>query len=103
MLDMKDHERRAVYASLWVLALAFDWIEGSVVLYLREIYVREISLQGSNYFAGLQVSLVSLPRRSRDCASGSFSWVARTSLNSPMGSFISRSRVATIGSARAEP
>ena len=58
---MGSQERRATYASLWVLALAFGWIEASVVVYLREIYVREVSLQGTNYFAGLQVTLVSLP------------------------------------------
>ena len=58
---MGNQERRSAYASLWVLALAFGWIEASVVVYLREIYVREVSLQGSTSFTGLQVSLVSLP------------------------------------------
>jgi hypothetical protein len=58
---MLKQERRAAYASLWVLALAFGWIEASVVVYLREIYVREVSLHGRNYWAGLQVTLVSLP------------------------------------------
>ena len=62
-LDMGNQERRAAYASLWVLSLAFGWIEGSVVVYLREISVREMSLQGTNYFAGLPVWLVSLPSR----------------------------------------
>ncbi len=59
---MENRERRSAYASLWVLALAFGWIEASVVVYLREIYVRDVALQGSNYWAGLQVTLVSLPR-----------------------------------------
>ena len=61
---MRIQERRATYGSLWVLALAFGWIEASVVVYLREIYMREASLQGTNYFAGsqsFQVSLLSLP------------------------------------------
>jgi len=58
---MLKHERRAVYASLWVLALALGWIEASVVVYLREIYVRQVSLQGTNYWAGLHVTFVSLP------------------------------------------
>ena len=58
---MENRERRTAYASLWVLALAFGWIEASVVVYLREIYVREVSLQGPNYWAGLQITLVSLP------------------------------------------
>ena len=58
---MENQARRAAYASLWILALAFGWIEASVVVYLREIYVREVSLQGTNDWAGLQVTLVSLP------------------------------------------
>lgn len=60
-LDMGNQERRAAYASLWVLALAFGWIEASVVVYLREIYVREVSLGATSALPGLQVSLVSLP------------------------------------------
>jgi len=60
-LKMENRERRAVYASLWVLALAFGWIEASVVVYLRELYVREVSLAGPNAWAGLQITLVSLP------------------------------------------
>ena len=58
---MENQERRSAYASLWVLALAFGWIEASVVVYLREIYVREVSLHGPNALAGLQITLVSLP------------------------------------------
>jgi hypothetical protein len=58
---MGNQERRATYASLWVLTLAFGWIEASVVVYLREIYARQVSFQGTNYLAGLQVTLVSLP------------------------------------------
>jgi hypothetical protein len=61
MVDMEKQERRAAYASLWILALAFGWIEASVVVYLREIYVREVSLHGPNDWAGLQITLVSLP------------------------------------------
>jgi hypothetical protein len=37
---MSHSERRTGYAALWVLALAVGWIEGSVVVYLREIYAR---------------------------------------------------------------
>ena len=58
---MGYQERRAAYGSLWVLALVLGWIEASVVVYLRDIYMREVSLQGTNYFAGFQVTLVSLP------------------------------------------
>jgi hypothetical protein len=60
---MVNQERRATYASLWVLALAFGWIEASVVVYLREIYMGEASLQAPNYLAGLQITLASLPGR----------------------------------------
>ncbi len=38
---MDDRRRHAAYASLWVFARAFGLIEASVVVYLREIYVRE--------------------------------------------------------------
>ena len=58
---MGNQERRSAYVSLWVLALALGWIEASVVVYLRQIYTQEVFLQGTNYIAGLQVSLVSLP------------------------------------------
>ena len=61
---MESQEQRAAYGSLWALGLAFGWIETSVVVYLREIYMREASLRGANYFAGsqiFQVPLASLP------------------------------------------
>jgi hypothetical protein len=51
---MTKQERRAAYASLWLLALAFGWIEASVVVYLRELYAREVSTD---------VTLVSIPSR----------------------------------------
>jgi len=57
---MWNQQRRPAYASLWILALAFGWIEASVVVYLREIYLREASLQGANYYTSFQLSLVSL-------------------------------------------
>lgn len=46
-----------------MLALAFGWIEAAAVVYLREIYTRELSLQGADYLPGLQITLVSLPGR----------------------------------------
>ncbi len=55
--------RRAMYASLWVLALAFGWIEAAVVVYLREAFAPEVALQGKDYWVGLQVTLASLPSR----------------------------------------
>ena len=58
---MTNRERREAYASLWLLALAFGWIEASVVVYLREIIARERALPATNYLANLQVPLVSLP------------------------------------------
>ena len=59
---MENQERRAAYAGLWAFALAFGWIEASVVVYLREIYAREAA-GATDYFPGLQVTLVSLPGR----------------------------------------
>ena len=53
--------RQSAYVSLWILALAFGWIEASVVVYLREIYLREASLQGAASYTSFQLSLVSLP------------------------------------------
>jgi hypothetical protein len=44
-----------------VFALAFGWIEASVVVYLREIAMRERALQATSYLPNLQVPLVSLP------------------------------------------
>lgn len=52
-----------MYATVGILALAFGWIEASAVVYLREIYTRELSLQGASDLRNLQVTLVSLPGR----------------------------------------
>jgi hypothetical protein len=60
---MKHHERRTAYAAVGILALAFGWIEASAVVYLREIYLRELSPQGASYLTSLQVTLISLPGR----------------------------------------
>ena len=60
-VDMTNHGRRGPYTSLWLCALAFGWIEASVVVYLREIAIRERALQTTNYLPNLQVPLVSLP------------------------------------------
>ena len=59
---MKNRERTA-YTVVGVLALAFGWIEAVAVVYLREIYTRELSLQGAGYLPNLQITLVSLPSR----------------------------------------
>lgn len=56
-------ERSLSYTALWVFALAFGWIEAAVVVYLREVHLRELALRGTSDFAGLQVTLVSLPDR----------------------------------------
>jgi hypothetical protein len=58
---MTKRERRAAFMSLFLLALAFGWIEASVVVYLREIAIRERALQTTSYLPNLQVSLISLP------------------------------------------
>lgn len=60
---MVNHDRRGRYASVWAMALAFGWIEASVVVYLRDIYLRGVALQGPDYLKALQVTLVSLPPR----------------------------------------
>ena len=57
---MGGNAQRAVYGALWVLGLAFGWIEASVVVYLREISVVGASLPATD-FARLQVTLTSLP------------------------------------------
>ena len=41
---MTNRERRGAYASLCLFALAFGWIEASVVVYLREIAIHERAL-----------------------------------------------------------
>jgi hypothetical protein len=60
---MKNYERRPAYAAVWLLALAFGWIEAVIVVYLREIYMRELAGEGTGYLPNLQVTLVSLPER----------------------------------------
>ncbi len=62
-VDMRDQERRARYGSLVVLALVFGWIEASVVVYLREISLREAALHATTYLPSLQITLASLPGR----------------------------------------
>jgi hypothetical protein len=95
---MENQERRSAYASLWVLALAFGWIEASVVVYLREIYVREVSLHGPNDLAGLQITLVSLPSHlvgvemAREACTilllGAVAWLAGRRLADRAGAFL---------------
>jgi hypothetical protein len=60
---MANEERRAAYGGVWVLALVFGWIEASVVVYLREISVREGALHATTYLPNLQITLASLPGR----------------------------------------
>jgi hypothetical protein len=55
--------RSSTYAAVWFLALAFGVIEGSVAVYLREIYVRDASLGASSRISDLAVTLVVLPER----------------------------------------
>jgi hypothetical protein len=55
--------RMPSYVSLWLLALAFGWVEASLVLYLREIYLVQSSQAAMTSQAGLQVTLVSIPSR----------------------------------------
>jgi hypothetical protein len=62
-VEMADQERRARYVGIWVLALVFGWIETSVVVYLREISVREGALPTISDLTNLQITLASLPDR----------------------------------------
>lgn len=59
--EMTDKERRTAYGGLWALALAFGWIEASVVVYLREISVREAALHATTYLANLPIAMTTLP------------------------------------------
>jgi hypothetical protein len=56
-------ERRLAYASLWLFALAFGWIEATVVVYLRDVYLHDAAIHGAANVPSLQVTLVALPSR----------------------------------------
>lgn len=58
---MSIRARRANYAAIWALALAFGVVEGAVAVYLREIYVRDAGLGLTSRLPDLEVALVSLP------------------------------------------
>lgn len=59
---MDRDARRFSYASLWVFAIAFGWIEGTAVVYLREIYAREVMLNaGADTIGSVPISLIALP------------------------------------------
>lgn len=59
----QGHERRSAFVALWAFALAFGWIEGSVVVYLRDIYTHQLLAPSTADFAGLPATLVSIPSR----------------------------------------
>jgi hypothetical protein len=61
MLDMHARERRTAYLSVWVLALAFGWIEASVVVYLRAVGARDGSLAMAHPVVEAQAAFVALP------------------------------------------
>ncbi len=55
-------DRIAAYTSLWVFALAFGWLEASVVVYLREIsFSGEAALRSLGDLTQLPATLVSIP------------------------------------------
>ena len=58
---MTNRDRLLAYTSLWLFALAFGWIEASVVVYLREVAVRENALRAAGYPPNLPVPLELLP------------------------------------------
>lgn len=59
---MANRERRTTFVSLLLLALAFGWIEASVVVYLREISMGEEALRAAD-LTNVPVPLVQLPGR----------------------------------------
>jgi hypothetical protein len=60
-VDMTKRERSWAFASLWLFALAFGWIEASVVVYLRQISARESAIRAGGCLPDLQVPLMALP------------------------------------------
>jgi hypothetical protein len=56
-------DSRHAYTALWAFALAFGFIEAMVVVYLREISMQQLALQGTNSLAGLRVTEIALPER----------------------------------------
>jgi hypothetical protein len=61
MRALSNRDRLTAYISVWLFALAFGWIEASVVVYLRELDVRERALLGAVSLATNPVALVSVP------------------------------------------
>jgi hypothetical protein len=55
--------RSRAYIALWAFALTFGYIEGMVVVYLREIVNEQMILQGLDSFRGLRVTQIALPDR----------------------------------------
>lgn len=90
---MGNQGRRAAYVSLWVFALAFGWIEASVVVYLRAISQPELGV-----IAGFQFPLVSVPAHLaaveivREACTlfvlGAVAWLAGRRLADRMGAFL---------------
>lgn len=91
--------RRYTYTSLWILALAYGFLEAAVVVYLREIYAREVSMaRDAASFAALQVTLVSLPNRlvtlemAREVCTililGAVAWLAGRRIADRIGAFL---------------
>jgi hypothetical protein len=92
-----EHERVGAYGSLWLFALAFGWIEASIVVYLRELYMQGAALQGATA-AGLEVTVVSLPsdlvglEMAREACTivllGAVAWLAGHRLADRVGAFL---------------
>jgi hypothetical protein len=95
---MAHEERRAAYGCICILALAFGWIEASVVLYLREISARESALHAATYLPNLPVALASLPghlvalEMAREACTlvllGAVGWLAGGRLADRIGAFV---------------
>lgn len=95
---MTNRARGGAYTSLWLCALAFGWIEASVVAFLREIAMRERALQTTSYVPNFQVSLVSLPatlvslEMAREACTlvllGTVAWLAGRRIADRIGAFV---------------
>lgn len=84
--------RLALLIGLWVFGLAFGWIEGAVVVYLREIYAREASVAGFEFpLVALSPHLVWVEVVREGCTLvvlGAVAWLAGRCTADRMGAFL---------------
>ncbi len=90
---MGTREHQVRYLALWVFAVAFGWIEGAVVVYLREIYQPAASYSQSFEFplVSLPAHLVSVEVVREGCTLlllGAVAWIAGRRLADRIGAFL---------------